>query len=295
MKNIAFIGFGAFGQALAGVLEKKEGIELSAWDVQDTGKSCQVPEVADAVKDAEVIFFAVPSQFFVQCVSKISSIPDSAILVTGTKGMDPETNKLPFEILQAQFPKNKIAVLSGPMLADELNEGLPTTATIASDKIEVANSIKKLFEGTQVSLQETDDMIGAALLGVLKNVYVLALGISDGLKMGSDFKASLIQKAQVEMQEILHRLGAHRETISTPAGMGDFLATGYSSSSRNYSYGFGFATGNTESEKTVEGMKNIQNIMARLENGSDLPFLSAVKAIFKEGADARKTLESVIK
>ena len=295
MKNIAFIGFGAFGQALAGVLEKKEGIKLSAWDVQDTGKPQQVPEVADAVKNADAVFFAVPSQFFVQSVKNIDSIPESAVLVTGTKGMDPETNKLPFEILQDYFPKNRIAVLSGPMLADELNEGLPTTATIASDQGEVIDQIKNLFAGTQVALKESDDMLGAALLGVLKNIYVLALGLSDGLKMGSDFKASLVQKAQEEMQEILDRLGADKKTIETPAGMGDFLATGYSSASRNYSYGFGFATGGQDDSKTVEGMKNIENITGRLDQVSDLPFLMAVKAIFKENAEPRKTLELVIK
>ncbi len=295
MKNITFIGFGAFGQALAGVLEKKEGIDIKAWDVQDTGKECQVDKVSDAIKDAEVIFFAVPSQFFVQCVSKIEGIPESAILVTGTKGMDPETNKLPFEVLQDHFSNNKIAVLSGPMLADELNEGLPTTATIASDSSDSIKRLKALFEGTQVSLKESDDMIGTALLGVLKNVYVLALGLSDGLKMGADFKASLVQRAEIEMKEIIHRLGAHRETMQTPAGMGDFLATGYSSSSRNYSYGLGFATGDVEEGKTVEGIKNIDNIIGRLGDASDLPFLMAVKGIFKDGADARKTLEGVIK
>jgi len=295
MIKITFIGFGAFGQALAGVLEKKEGIEICAWDVQDTGKSCQIAEASDAVDGADLIFFAVPSQFFAKCVGSIKGISESAILITGTKGMDPETNKLPFEILKDQFPKNKIAVLSGPMLADELNKGLPTTATIASDSIEVAKEIKNVFSGTQVSLKESDDMIGAAALGVLKNVYVLALGLSDGLKMGADFKASLVQKAQTEMQEMIHRLGAHRETISTPAGMGDFLATGYSSSSRNYSYGFGFATGDIDESKTVEGIKNIDNIIGRLGEISDLPFLMAVKAIFKEGADARETLEKIIK
>jgi len=295
MIKITFIGFGAFGQALAGVLEKKEGIEIRAWDVQDTGKSCQVAEASDAVDGADLIFFAVPSQFFAKCVVSIENMPESAILVTGTKGMDPETNKLPFEILKDQFPKNKIAVLSGPMLADELNQGLPTTATIASDSIEVAEEIKNVFSGTQVSLQESDDMVGTAALGVLKNVYVLALGLSDGLKMGADFKASLFQKAHGEMRQMLDRLGANQDSVESPAGMGDFLATGYSSSSRNYSYGFGFATGDIDESKTVEGIKNIDNIIGRLGETSDLPFLLAVKAIFKEGADARITLEEVIK
>jgi len=295
MTKTTFIGFGAFGQALAGVLEKKEGIEIRAWDVQDTGKSCQVAEASDAVDGADLIFFAVPSQFFAKCVVSIENMPESAILVTGTKGMDPETNKLPFEILKDQFPKNKIAVLSGPMLADELNQGLPTTATIASDSIEVAEEIKNVFSGTQVSLQESDDMVGTAALGVLKNVYVLALGLSDGLKMGADFKASLFQKAHGEMRQMLDRLGANQDSVESPAGMGDFLATGYSSSSRNYSYGFGFATGDIDESKTVEGIKNIDNIIGRLGETSDLPFLLAVKAIFKEGADARITLEEVIK
>lgn len=295
MKTITFIGFGAFGQAVAKVLLKKQGLQIRAWDVQDTGESCQVKEASDAVAGADLVFFAVPSQFFASCVTSIEGIPETAILVTGTKGMDPETNKFPFEILQEQFPNNAVAVLSGPMLADELNAGLPTSASIACEKQEVADRIQKLFSETQVELEISNDILGTAALGVIKNVYVLALGLSDGLGLGLDFKAILVEKARAEMMIILDRLGANQDSIDTPAGMGDFLATGYSLSSRNYQYGFGFATGKVQDGKTVEGLKNIENLSARLGDVSDLSFLNAVRSIFIDQADPRITLQDLIK
>ncbi|MFH1611631.1 MAG: NAD(P)H-dependent glycerol-3-phosphate dehydrogenase [Patescibacteria group bacterium] len=295
MKTITFIGFGAFGQAVARVLLKKQGLQVRAWDVQDTGQECQVKDVSDAVKDADVIFFAVPSQFFTDCIESIGGVLESSILITGTKGMDPKTNELPFEILKKQFPNNSIAVLSGPMLADELVAGKATSASIASDDLDVAGRIQELFKGTQVELEVSSDVMGVGALGVLKNVYVLALGLSDGLAMGLDFKALLVEKAREEMMIILERLGAKKESIDTPAGMGDFLATGYSTSSRNYKYGFGFAQGNAEEGSTVEGIKNINNLIARLENVSDLSFLSTVHSIFLQGSNPKQALESLVK
>ena len=295
MKTITFIGFGAFGQAVAHVLLKKQGLQIRAWDVQDTGQECQVKDVSDALKDADMIFFAVPSQFFASCIGSIGGIDESSILVTGTKGMDPKTNELPFEILKKQFPNNPIAVLSGPMLADELVAGKSTSASIASDDPNVASRIQELFSGTQVELELSEDVLGTAALGVIKNVYVLALGLSDGLGLGLDFKAVLVEKARAEMMIILNRLGAEQDSIDTPAGMGDFLATGYSESSRNYQYGFGFATGNIQGGKTVEGLKNIENLSARLGDISGLSFLSAVRSIFIDQADPRTALEDLIK
>ncbi len=294
MKIITFIGFGAFGQAVAKVLSVKQDLQIRAWDVQSTGQDCQVDDVKEAVADADVVFFAVPSQFFADCVKRIEGVPENAILISGTKGMDPNTNKFPFEILKEQFIGNPIAVLSGPMLAGELNAGAQTSATIASDDIEIALRTQKLFSGTQVELLPSTDVLGTSALGVLKNIYVLALGLSDGLELGADFKQALFEKAQDEMQMILTKLGANPNSVDTPAGIGDFRATGYSTSSRNYCYGYGFATGNIEQGKTVEGVKNIQNLITRLDDISNLPFLFAIKNIFLDASEPRKALKSII-
>jgi glycerol-3-phosphate dehydrogenase (NAD(P)+) len=155
--------------------------------------------------------------------------------------------------------------------------------------------IQELFNDTQVELKISDDVIGTAALGVMKNVYVLGLGLSDGLGLGDEFKKKLVALARLEMEQMLEKLGAKKETIDTPAGMGDFLATGYSSSSRNYQYGFGFAKGEIKDNLTAEGIKNIQNLSIRLSDISDLSFFNAIKSIFINNADPRSALTSVIK
>ncbi|PIX62188.1 hypothetical protein CO057_02805 [Candidatus Uhrbacteria bacterium CG_4_9_14_0_2_um_filter_41_50] len=294
--KITFIGFGHFGRAVASLLEHKEDIEIRAWDTAATGHSCQIEDVEEAVKGAELVIFGVPSAFFADCLKGIKGIPESAVLVSGTKGIDAKSGKLPFEMLEEAFPKNQVAVLSGPMLADELEKGIQTCGTVAARDRKTFAVVLGAFENTSLKLCFSKDILGVALAGVLKNVYTLAFGLSDGLKMGANFKSCVVVQAIREMQTIIQVIGGEAGTMMTHAGIGDLLATGYSDASRNYQYGFSVgAEEKLESRETVEGIGNIDTVLSKLPDKNSFPLMIAIEDIFMKNAEAKERLLEAFK
>lgn len=293
-KKVTIVGFGKLGQSLATVLSAKKDLQVFGWDVVQTNHPLQHKNLEELLPESLAVIVAVPSEHFANCSTLLKSVNKSTILVSCTKGIDPKTNKLPYEILKESFPQNPIAVVSGPMLSEELENNLPTVASIASDKEINVKEAVELFSETCLSLVYSNDPIGTSLLGILKNVYALSLGLSDGLGMGSNFKSCLSLIALTEISNILEVCGGNKNSILSPAGVSDFLTTGYSEKSRNYSYGFKFGKGENLEGIMAEGVKNIANVGARVGNTSDFKLFNGIKSIFLEKAPVKEALVHVV-
>ena len=292
--KFTIIGFGKLGQAIANILErKKESCEVCSWDVVETGDPRQMPSLNEAVAGTDVIFFSVPSKFFREAVSKLGLLPPEIILVSCTKGFDAPALKFPFEILKEFCPKNTIGVISGPMLSEELEENLPTRTMLASDNSAEIKKVADLFSGTNLSLEQSEDLIGVSFLGILKNVYALTLGLSDGLDLGSNFKACLTLQALREMELIIIKSGGKKESLMSFAGISDFLATGYYFKSRNYTFGFRKAKNESLEGIMAEGAANIENVISKIGNVEEYPLLKMIKRIFLEGINPRVIIDVI--
>ena len=119
---------------------------------------------------------------------------------------------------------------------------------------------KRLFENGRVEIQISNDILGVLLLGAIKNVYAIAMGIVEALNISDSTKAKLLTKYLSDLGEIIIKLGASKDTLYTYAGIGDFLLTTMSVKSRNFSFGKLIGEGNNPKEafellgvKTVEG------------------------------------------
>ena len=286
--KIAIIGFGKLGQALANILEKKkESCRICSWDIVETGDPRQVSSLNEAVDGSSVIFFSVPSKFFREATSKVGSLQPEVMLVSCTKGFDGPLLKFPFEVLKEFYPRNPIGVISGPMLSEELEKGLPTRATIACDNPAEINKVIGLFSDTKLALEPSGDLVGVSFLGILKNVYALALGLSDGLQLGSNFKSCLTLQSLQEMESILLRSGGKKESLISLSGISDFLASGYDSKSRNYSYGFKKAKDESLEGIMAEGATNIEKVIGKIGNVEEYALLKLIKGIFVDGENPK--------
>ena len=290
-QKITIVGFGKLGRALDKVLAiKKDLPPICVWDVVETGDPRQVNSLREAIKDATVIFLIVPSKNFPECVGKLGTIDPETTLVSCTKGLAGDSGRLPFQIVTQAYPRNTVGVISGPMLSEELEEQLPTKATIASNDLERIEAVVALFRGTTLTLEKSSDLIGTSLLGILKNVYALALGLSDGLNLGSNFKSCLALQALREISLFVTEQGGKVETMMTPAGLADFLTTGYSSKSRNYTYGFKKAQGQDLGAIMAEGAVNIGHVVDQTQSTSNYPLLNNIKGIFLQNKDPRQAI-----
>ncbi|MBI4032642.1 NAD(P)-binding domain-containing protein [Candidatus Berkelbacteria bacterium] len=275
--NIAIIGAGALGAALAKVLTDA-GQRFAQWDVA-TEKLPKQITTQEAVGGAEIVLLCIPTNSTRAAAEVIlPHLPQDAIVVSLSKGMEAETGKLIDELLDEVFPDHETALLSGPMLAAELSAGKLGAATVAADDRETSQRVIESLNGTALILESSTDRRGVALCGVLKNIYAIGLGIAHSLDWGENANGWLIAHVLGEMEAIATELGGQRETIFSVAGIGDFVATALSETSRNHQYGFALARGETPSYVS-EGAIALPKLLDRLGASVNQPFLQAIRNV----------------
>jgi glycerol-3-phosphate dehydrogenase (NAD(P)+) len=235
--------------------------------------------LADATGDVDVVVAAVPSQAF---AGVIDALPGDAPVLSLAKGLDPETG----ERLSTRVRGRSVAVLSGPNMAEEIAEGLPTAAVIASEDGFLAGQLQHALNSSLFRAYVSPDLVGVELCAAAKNVIALAAGGVDGLGLGDNAKASVITRGLVEMARLGEAEGAQQETFSGLAGMGDLIVTCFSGYGRNRRAGELIARGATAEEaaaeigQVVEGLTTapvLRDLSHRL--GVELPITEGVCSV----------------
>jgi glycerol-3-phosphate dehydrogenase len=288
-KKIAIIGYGELGRAIHKILENKKDLSIEIWDKKD-----QESKLGAAISPAEVVFICVPSwcarealkdikkylakKTLVICLSK--GIEPSSANATAGKGRVLKTMDMVLE--EVLGLKQPFALLSGPMLAEELMAGKNGFAVFASKSKKYFSVASDIFDKTNLKIGYSKDLRGVALCGVLKNIYALGLGICDGLNLGSNAKGKLTAEAIKEMAGIIEYLGGKKGSVLGEAGVADLIATAFSNFSRNREVGEELAkTGVCCLES--EGFKSVDSIAKLLGKKADkLPFFNALKFIILE-------------
>ena len=294
--SLTIIGAGAWGSALAGVAQKA-GHKAQLW-------SRSSPQsLASVTQNAEVILCATSMKGVNSTIAQLKkiSIPQTTILVSATKGLDAVTMQTPSRLWQTAFPENPIAVLSGPNLSPEIVQGLPATTVIASTDRFAAAKVQKIFASDSFRVYINDDPLGTELGGTLKNVIAIAVGVSDGLKLGTNAKSALITRSLKEIIAVGTHLGGKTVTFWGLAGLGDLLATCSSSLSRNYRVGYGLAQGKSlsqildELQGTAEGV-NTAHVLLKLAQSQNIqvPICQQVCLLLNGETSPQAALEALM-
>ena len=235
---IAILGTGLWGSALA-QLARGNGHTVRLWSRR------QSMSLADCIEGASVVICAVSMAGVATIAQQLQTVGVSprVVLVSATKGLDSQTAQLPSQIWQGAFPQNPIVVLSGPNLSPEIAQGLPAATVMASDIPAAAQTLQQLFASDTLRVYTNTDRIGTELGGTLKNVIAIAVGVCDGLRLGTNARSALITRALPEIIRIGTHLGGQAETFTGLSGLGDLLATCTSALSRNYQVGYQLAQG----------------------------------------------------
>jgi glycerol-3-phosphate dehydrogenase (NAD(P)+) len=85
----------------------------------------------------------------------------------------------------------------------------------------------------------------------LKNVFALAAGISDGLKLGDNSKAALVTRSLAELVRLGVAMGGNANAFYGLSGAGDLIVTCYSERSRNHTVGKRLGSGEPLSNITA--------------------------------------------
>ncbi len=283
--KIAVIGSGAWGSTLA-ALVRENGHDVVVWSRRSERA------MNETIAHSELLISAVSMKGVRSVIEQISiAVPT---IVTATKGLDAESGSetalpwLPSQVWQAAFPESAIAVLSGPNLSKEIQQGLPAASVVAHPDQTVADRVQQAFSSTRFRVYTNADPLGVELGGTLKNVIAIAVGACDGLQLGTNAKSALVTRGLAEMIRLGTHWGAKPETFYGLSGLGDLLATCSSLLSRNYQVGYGLAQGRTLSdilatlEGTAEGINTTQ-VLVRLaqEQGISMPISVQVDRLLR--------------
>jgi glycerol-3-phosphate dehydrogenase (NAD(P)+) len=309
--NIVVVGAGAWGTAFAAVLASRgHEVTLAGRDpeqartIEETGHNPRHLPNADLsgvsattidqapFEEADIVVVAVPSAAFREVVTAITG---QAPILSLTKGLDPATGSR----LSTLVEDRPVAVLSGPNFAEEVADGLPAAAVIASEDHELALRLQEAINSLAFRVYVNDDLIGVELSAAAKNVIALAAGGVDGLGLGDNPKAALITRGLAEMARLGEAAGGRTETFSGLAGMGDLMVTCWSRQGRNRRAGELIARGSTPQEAadelgTVEGLTTapvLRELSYRL--GIELPITDGVCRVL-DGEDLNELAASLM-
>lgn len=215
-------------------------------EVQLASKVEITSDMEAAIKDADIILNVVATSGTRNVCENLkkSGIKPEQILVNASKGIELPSLMRMSEVIKDVLPEQKLAILSGPTLAKEVLNGLPTAASVASDNRETAEFVQKTCSVPgKFRLYTNSDVVGVELGGSLKNVIAIASGFAHEMGLGDNCAGTLLTRGMAEIVRVSINLGANPSTLYGLSGMGDLVATCSSPMSRNYTVGSMLAKG----------------------------------------------------
>lgn len=329
MNKVGVIGAGSFGITVSKLISinkdvllftrKSELVHSINHDHKHLGYALADNIVAsDDLKficdQCEVLFIVVPSSAMRVTIQAMSPyLKPYHIVIHGTKGID--TNLINDEDLEnGKFERKEISTMSeviaqescvvrigcmsGPNLAKEILNDLPAASVIASEFDEVIEIGKEVLTSKKFAVFGSYDLKGAEIAGAYKNIIAVASGINHGIGMGKNMEALLITRGLAEMITFGTSLGLTGQAFFGAAGIGDLIATATSENSRNFTFGYRFANGESRDEilnsmsEVVEGVRTLK-IMYYIGKKYQIP-LGITNLLYKviyQDFDVQKAIE----
>lgn len=245
-------------------------------------------DLAHAASTADAVLLACPAQALRETCGRLCP---RGIVVSLAKGLEVGTHLRPTEVMAAALPGARVAALTGPTNALGVARGDPSAMVLAvSGDADIAATLQAALSDRSLRVYTSDDLAGVEFGGCLKNIYAIAAGCCDGLKLGDNTKAALLTRALAEMVRVGVALGARPETFYGLSGFGDLVATCYGGWSRNREFGSQVGAGRSVAElmggrrTVVEGYKTTEAFAGLCRSrGIDAPILLETYAILFEG------------
>jgi glycerol-3-phosphate dehydrogenase (NAD(P)+) len=313
MTRVAVLGTGSWGTAFSMVLADA-GADVVLWgrrqevvdaiaathENPDYLPGIPLPETvtatsdaAEALRGAEVVVLAVPSQTLRGNLSTWTpDLPPDCVLVSLMKGIELGTTRRMSEVIAevTGAGPERIAVVSGPNLAKEIALRQPAASVVACADEGVAEKLQQVCLTTYFRPYTNTDVLGVEVGGAVKNVIALAVGMAKGMGMGDNSQASIITRGLAEITRLGLAQGADAATFAGLAGVGDLVATCMSPLSRNRTFGENLGKGMSLDEvvrttkQTAEGVKSAESILALARaHHVDMPIVEHVAAAVHDG------------
>jgi glycerol-3-phosphate dehydrogenase (NAD(P)+) len=250
----------------------------------------------DVISASDVVIVAIPSMYIDEAFDEAfgDEAPvemNNKLFFSAIKGMIPKYNSIPARYLHKRFdiPYDRIGIICGPCHAEEVARERLSYLTVACPETDNAELFAPLLRTRYIKVSTSDDVFGAELAAVLKNVYAIGAGLARGLDYGDNFISVLISNAATEMKRFIDTAHDIDRNIKSSPYLGDLLVTAYSVNSRNRTLGMMVGQGYTVKAAVIEmnmvaegmtGSKGIYEMNKRLN--VDMPIAESVYRVLHE-------------
>ncbi len=321
--KIGCLGAGAWGFCLAHLLAEN-GHDIVLWTrknslalLLENGKAHpKLPKLtllpnmrmttnlAEAITNVELVMESVTAKGAREVFQAIAQKGLNCPLIITSKGIEQNTLLLLSEVFLEVFGKSSqglVGSLSGPSLANEVMDKLPTSVVCSAYDDFVLKQIQTAFASPYFRVYPNKDVAGCAFGGAMKNVMAIACGIAQGMGFGENTRAALITRGLHEIRKLSVAKNAFAETLNGLAGLGDLCATCFSPDSRNHKFGMLIANGYTASsakEKigmVVEGTYTVSAAhQLALQAKIPAPITEGVYRVLYEDFDPRRVVSDLL-
>jgi glycerol-3-phosphate dehydrogenase (NAD(P)+) len=320
--RIAVLGAGSWGTALAAVLADR-GHAVVLWGrnaahLDELRRAHEnrrylpgrklppslepTADLESAVAGRALVVFALPAATVREVATRaIPHVSPDAILVCASKGLEENSGLTLDRVLARVAPALPIVLLSGPSFAAEVAQGLPAALVAASIDAVAAQTVQRVVASERLRIYTSDDVLGVAIAGALKNVIAIAAGCADGMGVGHNARAALITRGLHEIGRLIERLGGNPLTVAGLAGLGDLVLTCTGDLSRNRKVGLALARGESV-PAILQGLGQVAEGIhtARIAHdlsvslGVEMPITAAVAAVLAGVSTAREAVADLL-
>lgn len=312
MKNInriGVLGAGAWGTTLA-IVARRAGRDVVLWARREDQVRALSSErenklhlagikidpaiaitgdIQQAMK-VDAVLVALPAQHLSERLATLAW-PAGLPAVICAKGIERGSLRSMPEVMAAVQPNAPLAMLSGPTFAGEVARSKPAAIVIAAKDVGLAEDLAGAIATPEFRPYASDDLVGVALGGAVKNVLAIGCGIVLGAGLGENARAALVTRGLAELARLVDAAGGRRETAMGLSGAGDLILTATSHQSRNTSLGEALGRGRTLTEilaqrrSVAEGVESAAAVVAlAAKYGVEMPISESVAAILAGGS-----------
>jgi glycerol-3-phosphate dehydrogenase (NAD(P)+) len=319
--NIAVLGGGAWGTALAIILAGRHRVGLWARDPQQRDQMRRARcnprylpdfafpaslDVADdpaaALANSDLAILGVTVAGLRSTLKLVAAVSTAVPVIWLCKGFEAGSAQLPHRVAAEELPQGTPrGVLSGPSFAQEVARGVPAAVTLAATDLEFASALARELHTPRLRIYSSDDITGVEVGGAVKNVIAIAAGICDGLGFGESARAALITRGLAEITRLGLRLGGRLETFMGLSGVGDLILTCTGNLSRNRQVGLRLAGGKPLAlileglghiAEGVHSAREVRRLAVRVQ--ADMPIVDVVCRVLDEGLAPQEAVEMLL-
>jgi glycerol-3-phosphate dehydrogenase (NAD(P)+) len=205
------------------------------------------------------------------------------------------------QVIAATLPGTPVAVMSGPSFAHDIAVDSPAGVTLACADRGLGERLAQAIGTPRFRTYLSDDVIGALIGGVLKNVIAIACGVAIGMKLGESTRATLFARGLAEMARLGVAMGARLETFMGLSGAGDLNLSCNSTKSRNTSLGIALGEGGKLQDilrvrvTVQEGVHSAESVAALARRHDvDMPITLAVDQVLNHDVGVEEAVARLL-